>query len=49
MIKTGDTRVKLLSSTGQWYGVTYPDDKPRVVDALAAMHDGTRYPTKLWE
>jgi dTDP-glucose pyrophosphorylase len=49
MIKTGATRVKLLSSTEQWYGVTYPDDKPRVVEALATMHDGTKYPAQLWE
>lgn len=48
MIKTGDTRVKVLRSRDAWFGVTYPDDKPRVVATLAAMHAGSIYPSKLW-
>ena len=48
MIKTGDTRVKVLRSRDAWFGVTYPDDKPRVVATLAAMHDGSIYPSRLW-
>lgn len=49
MIKEGKTRVKVLSSSDKWFGVTYPDDKPSVVAALKAMHDSGKYPAKLWE
>jgi NDP-sugar pyrophosphorylase family protein len=48
MIKAGDTRVKVLSSRDSWFGVTYPADKPRVVESLAAMHDSGKYPMQLW-
>lgn len=48
MINSGQTRVKVLSSDGRWFGVTYPEDKPAVVACLKAMHDAGRYPQKLW-
>ncbi len=49
MITRGQTRVTVLSSEGQWFGVTYPEDKPTVVAALQAMHDAEEYPPVLWE
>jgi len=49
MITSGETRVKVLSSHDRWFGVTYPEDKPIVMDALKAMHDAGKYPPKLWE
>jgi len=48
MIGSGQTRVKVLSSDGKWFGVTYPEDRPTVVAALQAMHDAGNYPAKLW-
>jgi dTDP-glucose pyrophosphorylase len=48
MINSGQTRVKVLSSEGRWFGVTYPQDKPSVVACLKAMHDEGRYPESLW-
>ena len=47
-IDTGETRVKVLSSNSQWFGVTYPEDRPAVVASLKAMHDAGKYPTTLW-
>lgn len=47
-IDTGETRVKVLSSDSQWFGVTYPEDRPTVVASLKAMHDTGKYPPKLW-
>ncbi len=47
-IDTGETRVKVLSSESQWFGVTYPEDRPAVVASLRAMHDEGKYPLKLW-
>jgi len=47
-IDTGETRVNVLSSDSQWFGVTYPEDRPAVVASLKAMHDEGQYPAKLW-
>jgi len=48
-IDTGETRVKVLSSDSQWFGVTYPEDRPAVAAALKALHDAGTYPPQLWE
>ena len=48
MINNNQTKVKVLSSNGKWFGVTYPEDKPTVVAALQTMHDAERYPDNLW-
>lgn len=42
-------RVKVLRSTDKWYGVTYQEDKPSVVAALAELRKKGLYPEKLWE
>jgi len=42
-------RVKVLRSNDKWYGVTYKEDKPGVVAALAEMREKGMYPVKLWE
>ena len=41
-------RVRLLSSADKWYGVTYKEDKPVVVNALAEMRNSGIYPQNLW-
>ena len=42
-------RVKVLRSNDKWYGVTYKEDKPTVVAALAELREKGFYPEKLWE
>ena len=42
-------RVKVLRSNDKWYGVTYKEDKPMVVEALADLRQKGQYPEKLWE
>ena len=42
-------RVKVLRSADRWYGVTYREDKPVVVQAIADMTASGLYPDKLWE
>ena len=42
-------RVKVLRSNDKWYGVTYKEDKPMVVEALADLRQKGLYPEKLWE
>lgn len=49
MINSDETRIKVLSCDSQWFGVTYPEDRPTVVAALKAMHDSGVYPPMLWK
>lgn len=42
----GDCRVFRVSS--DWFGVTYPEDKPTVQASLLALHEKREYPEKLW-
>jgi dTDP-glucose pyrophosphorylase len=48
MLNNGETRIKMLDCDSKWFGVTYPEDRPSVVEALKAMHDHGRYPAHLW-
>ena len=40
--------VRVLSSTDKWYGVTYKEDKPSVVEAIRRMTESGLYPDQLW-
>ena len=42
-------RVKVLRSNDKWYGVTYKEDKPGVMEALKELREKGLYPEKLWE
>lgn len=48
MIREGKTRVKVLRSADQWFGVTYPEDKPAVVASVKELVDAGKYPSPLW-
>ena len=41
--------VQVLKSLDKWYGVTYKEDKPVVVNAICKMKEEGKYPEKLWE
>ncbi len=41
--------VSVLSSKDLWYGITYPQDRPYVMDALKALTQQGKYPENLWE
>ena len=41
-------RGRVLSSKDKWYGVTYQEDKPVVVEALTRMRQEGLYPMDLW-
>lgn len=49
MLNDGLCDIKVLCTDAKWYGVTYPDDKPRVVSAIADMIDAGAYPNGLWK
>lgn len=41
--------VTVLKSMDKWYGVTYKEDKPVVVEAIQKMKDDGLYPQNVWE
>ena len=49
LINADKATVKVLHSGDRWYGVTYKEDKPKVVAALKRLHDIGTYPEKLWK
>ena len=46
LIEDGKAQVKMLHSHDKWYGVTYREDKPGVVAALARLTAEGVYPEK---
>ena len=49
LIDEGRARVKVLRSDDKWYGVTYREDKPAVIDAIREKTSSGLYPDRLWE
>ena len=49
LLEEGRARVKVLRSSDKWYGVTYKEDKPQVVRAIAEKTAAGLYPDRLWE
>lgn len=48
MIQAGQLDLQVLQSKDKWFGVTYQDDKPVVVNALQQFADDGVYPPSLW-
>jgi choline kinase len=48
LIDRGRAEVRLLPTESSWFGVTYRDDKPRVVAALAELVRQGVYPARLF-
>ncbi len=48
MIQNGTGTVKVLDTTSKWFGVTYAEDRPSVVEKLAALHEVGEYPDKMF-
>ena len=40
--------VRILETPDRWYGVTYQDDKPLVLETFARLQKDGSYPEKLW-
>ncbi len=49
LVEEGRARVRILSSSDRWYGVTYHEDREVVVKAMQSKKDQGIYPEKLWE
>lgn len=46
LIQNGQATAKVLQTSAQWYGVTYKEDKPVVVEALRRMTEAGLYPAE---
>lgn len=49
IIHDGKTKVKVLKSDAQWFGVTYREDKEKAIDAIGKLIEKGAYPSSLWE
>jgi len=48
LVRDGQARVKVLHSRDSWFGVTYREDRPRVVESIRGLIAKGLYPEKLW-
>lgn len=49
LLEEGKATAAVLKSADKWYGVTYKEDKPVVVEAIRKLKESGLYPEKLWE
>lgn len=49
LLKEDVASVKVLTSSDQWFGVTYKEDKPFVVESIKNLKDVGEYPEYLWK
>ncbi|HWL14181.1 MAG TPA: hypothetical protein VNR00_01170 [Opitutus sp.] len=47
MIESGEARVSVLPTQATWFGITYREDKPRVVEAIRQLVAAGEYPATL--
>ena len=48
LIKSGKATIKVLDTDSKWFGVTYAEDRPGVVEKFAELHSLHIYPDRLF-
>ena len=48
MMEDGLAQVEVMTSADAWYGVTYREDKPQVMEALRRQKEAGLFPERLW-
>lgn len=48
LIQAGKAAFEILEGGKTWFGVTYTEDKPGVIEALKELHEKGEYPENLW-
>lgn len=48
LLEEDKATVEVVTSKDRWYGVTYKEDKPVVVNAIKTMKDNGVYPPEVW-
>jgi hypothetical protein len=46
--KSGKARTRVLKTDATWFGVTYKEDRPMVLDMIASLVRSGVYPDNLW-
>jgi hypothetical protein len=49
LIREGKGKVKILTGSNVWFGVTYQEDKEEVSRRIKEFVDAGEYPAKLWQ
>lgn len=49
LLKKKEASVEVLNCGAKWFGVTYKEDRPNVVNNVAALIKNGIYPEKLWK
>jgi NDP-sugar pyrophosphorylase family protein len=49
LVTAGQAKVKVLRTNDSWFGVTYREDRPRVIESIRALIARGDYPEKLWQ
>ena len=49
MLSDGECFVDVLTTTDKWFGVTYKEDRPFVVESIQNMKDEGKYPQNMFE
>lgn len=47
-IRRSEATVEVRPTSAFWFGITYPEDRPLVSEALRKQHESGVYPTPLW-
>lgn len=48
LIREGAAKVRVLSTSDRWFGVTHPQDKPGVMRTIREMVERGDYPSPIW-
>ena len=49
MVREGSAEVQVLQSSDQWFGVTYKEDKPYVIESIQRLLEKGVYPKQIFE
>ncbi|MEI6074299.1 MAG: sugar phosphate nucleotidyltransferase [Verrucomicrobiota bacterium] len=49
LVTTGQAKCKVLRTSDSWFGVTYREDRPQVVESIRQLIAQGKYPEKLWD
>jgi hypothetical protein len=48
LVSSGQEKLKVLRTPDSWFGVTYREDRPRVIESVRQLINQGQYPSKLW-
>jgi len=48
LVSAGEARLRVLRTPDSWFGVTYREDRPRVIQSVRELIRRGDYPERLW-